>query len=892
MPENEIREKLIELLTTIFQFDTTVLDFGKYKILNYKKKEIEKFIKTDLVDEINQQLKLVGKEEREKLENELKELEQKLKEEFEEGWEKSKSYQEKKNQLKNFKSSENIEKNIFNHIFTFFSRYYDKGDFINQRKYGSDKKYLVPYNGEEVLLHWATDNEYYIKTTEMFTNYSFWISKLRVNFTVTKTEEEDGNVKSLNDKFFIVAIKNVFTFKKNQLDIYFEYRSLTTEETKEFSTKPNQDKMHKQNFEKIKEVLGNTGGTQVLFEDKNGKTPLRENLIKFTERNKSDYFIHKNLKGFLETELDFYIKNDVMNISDVQSLDASYFEKFALEIKVLKVICIKIIEFLSQIENFQKKLWEKKKFVQKTDYCITLDYIDEEYFPEILKNKEQLQEWAKLYNFDIKEEIKKLKTTQTKEKNKEFEILKQNPTLMIDTKFYDVEFKLKLVESIQISDEKINGLLINSENFQALNLLMEKYRGKIKCCYVDPPYNTGKDEFLYKDNYQHSSWLSLMDDRLRLGRELLEPKGNMFVSIADHEFHELRIIMNKIFQNDNFKSTFIWKNEGKTDNQFEVKKNHEYILCYGNSNKSSLGYVIDPNTPQNSNVWKGLVDQSSTKNHEKNPASEITLPIGFPCLEESLELEPTTILNSKLFYNEVSSQNHISRDMKKKYCIDSYPIRKDKLIVKNSILTSTCKLFSGWANANKIKDFIDKECKVLDDNGEQLSFFLTKEGVIKYKKITGENTRNVVSILEKFGTTEQMKMELERMGLVFSFPKPKSLIEYIVKLGGCKDGDYVCDFFAGSGTTGQSVISLNKKDKENRKYILVEMGKHFENVLKPRMQKIIFRDDWNKEIKKETNGSPKHIIKYHDVEQFDDTLENIEFSEKKIEGIKDYFVKL
>lgn len=178
----------------------------------------------------------------------------------------------------------------------------------------------------------------------------------------------------------------------------------------------------------------------------------------------------------------------------------------------------KIITFLAQLEDFQKKLWLKKKFVVGCDYCITLDRIPRTLYSEIIANDAQRKEWVRLFAID---EIKGDMMTEGYSEPLTEKFLEDNPFLVLDTKFFSAEFKHKLVGSMEKVDEECNGLLINSENFQALELLQDKYRETVRGMYYDPPYNTKSNEFIYKDSFRHSSWMSMMENRLALSSNLL-----------------------------------------------------------------------------------------------------------------------------------------------------------------------------------------------------------------------------------------------------------------------------------------------------------------------------------------------------------------------------------
>lgn len=587
---DDVKQKLIQLLTKIFQFENEDLNFGVYKILNYKKDEISQFIQKDLIEEISNELDLLSAEEKIILTRDLERIKKQLQDFGVPDYENNPKYQEKKEELENLTVSEEIEKEIYNHIYAFFSRYYDKGDFISKRRYGRNNKYTIPYNGEETLLYWANNDQYYIKTSEFLQKYSFRIPDLKVNFKIVEAEEEKGNVKSDENKFFIVLNDPVYSFEDKELNIYFKYRGLTKKEKKVFS-RPNQDKINNYNIEVIIETLGKDSQfKKILKKDENDKTVLEKHLIRYTARNTYDYFIHKDLKGFLDRELDFYIKNEILDLSDVTLLDKDHFHSYILEIKVIKNICLKIIDFLAQIENFQKKLWEKKKFVLETNYCITLDYIQEKHYPTILQNENQAGEWKTLFKFDINKEINKIKSSipNYSDEELEIEVLRQNPTLMIDTKFFNETFKIEILSEIDNLDQNVTGILINSDNFHALNLLLEKYRGKIKCCYIDPPYNAKSSEILYKNEFKHSSWLSLMENRVEVGKLFLNDTGIFVIAIDENEQEKLGLLLDNIFVDHNKTCVTIIHNPGGIQGD-NFSYTHEYAYFIFPSNGTFIG---------------------------------------------------------------------------------------------------------------------------------------------------------------------------------------------------------------------------------------------------------------------------------------------------------------
>jgi adenine-specific DNA-methyltransferase len=181
-------------------------------------------------------------------------------------------------------------------------------------------------------------------------------------------------------------------------------------------------------------------------------------------------------------------------------------------------------------------------------------------------------------------------------------------------------------------------VVINGENYHALQALEYTHAGKVDLIYIDPPYNTGNSDWKYNDKYidstdayRHSRWLSFMEKRLRIAKRMLKSTGILFLSIDDREHARLKMLCDQIFGPRNFVANFVWRTDGKTDNQATVKPNHEYILMYAaDATRMKIERVIDPNTSASSKLHTSEVRNSIVKNGPKNPVSAIELPIGFP----------------------------------------------------------------------------------------------------------------------------------------------------------------------------------------------------------------------------------------------------------------------
>ena len=432
----------------------------------------------------------------------------------------------------------------------------------------------------------SDSDQYYIKTSEYFRDYTFVLptSRKKVHFVLKDASTEQNNNRAANNmerRFALFVPENdepiVETTAEGELNIYFTYE-LMPKATK-------QDGLKEAAFEAIKSMVPEGYEELLTVKAPTAKAPnrtlLEKHLTDYTAKNTFDYFIHKDLGGFLRRELDFYIKNEVLHIDD---LDAQLINSQLTIVRAIKQVGEKIIRMLAQLENFQKKLWLKKKFVVQSDYCITLDRVPEKLYSEIIANEAQRKEWVRLFAID---EIKGDLTTEGYSEPLTIEFLTQNPFLVLDTAFFDAKFKHQLVKSMENIDEQTNGLLINSENFQALELLQEKFANRVKNIYADPPYNTSASEIMYKNSYKNSSWLSLMADRLQLGRNLLSSDGIQCTTIDDVEQSKLNILLEEIFEEQPETIAIRIKPSGRPiPNGFAIS--HEYGLFSKKDEKTAI----------------------------------------------------------------------------------------------------------------------------------------------------------------------------------------------------------------------------------------------------------------------------------------------------------------
>ena len=353
-----------------------------------------------------------------------------------------------------------------------------------------------------------------------------------------------------------------------------------------------------------------------------------------------------------------------------------------------------------------------------------------------------------------------------------------------------------------VNDSK--NIFIEGENLEVLKILQKSYAGKIKMIYIDPPYNTGND-FVYDDDFTeplqeylrrtgqvdeegkalttnkrsdgrfHSKWLSMMYPRLRLARNLLQDDGVIFVSIDDNEIHNLKCLLNEIFGEENYFGTIVWKKKTNGNNVGNIPPVHDFILCYGNiSNENSLlGFplsqeYIEKNYSNPDNDSRGDWTTSDLSANHEGPYFEIINP------------------NTGKGYLPPEGRYWVFNQKE-----------VEKRILDGRII------FGKTGKAGPIqKKFL----------GEKDSLRVKPESWWDNHGMNSDGTKEIADLVgPKF----------------FSHPKPSVLIKHLINIS-TKESDIVLDFFAGSGTTGHALASLNKEDKGNRRFILVQYPEEIE----------------------------------------------------------------
>ena len=873
-------DRLKGLLREMFQLDRGDLDFGIYRIMNLKAAEIAAFLDHDLLPQVKEALNLTSAESVASLEDELetaRESARKLG--IDPETDAPPAISELQRRLAEMRKDASAESDVYNYLASFFERYYAEGDFISQRRYASGGRsaYLIPYDGEEVKLYWANADQYYVKTTENYASYAFTVGtsrhERRVRLEVFAATTDRDNAKEIADRqrrFVPAPGDRMITEERGELVIRFEHRPLTDGEKQRWpgNGTTQQARINSTTCERVlsaadsawRHSLAQPAPTETDTE----RTLLAKHIERYTSRNSFDYFIHKDLGGFLRRELDVFVNVEVLNPHDLEQGDAPRLNRALARVRAVRHVGGKIIDLLAQLEDLQKNLWLKKKFVLDTDWCVTLDRIPEELLAEIAANEAQCDEWVHLFAID-KVDGNLMNGGFTWSDPPSVEFLKHNPHLVLDTRHFDRGFSERLLAALSDAgplEEQLNGILVHGENFQALNLLQEQYRGQVQSVYIDPPYNTDASAILYKNNYKDSSWLSLMGESMLLARDFLKDTGVLCAAIDDEEVSLLRMMLRTLFVRE-LGTVAVRSNPAGRKSRGQLSPAHEYALFYGNARatpgtleKTAQELSRYPHIDDEGRyAWNNLIRHGSGDRREDRPTMFYPIYVNdndgirvpdmewdsgkqeYSVLEHPRETEVTVWPTVEEDTNIIEKRWHRGPDRIAKPKSD-YRIRRR----------------SGGTHTS-----IDLDFKIRPDPDSMPRTWWED------KRYASANL-GAKSIKELFGDKR------------FDFAKAIGLVEDCLRASSCDANSVVLDYFAGSGTTGHAVVNLNRSDQGRRTYVLVEVGDHFDTVLLPRLKKVVYSPDW-KDGEPISRQGVSQLFKYIRLESYEDTLESLEMTQ-------------
>ena len=672
------------------------------------------------------------------------------------------------------KSYPKFRDELFDKLYSFFSRYFTESGsiYFNSTPFHNNIYEKVYTDEKDVILFWKTQMLYYVKTDRIFRSLEVESDGFKFYFDVSKLEYKKANEKRL----LIFELSKVHEDGTIVFDVSYSERGTKT----------------KQN-----EILKAIKRKGIVITEEQLERAFRI----FEKQSEVDFFINKNAKAFLQEQFKLWSYQYFWEGAKEWSADR------VNQLQILKDIAFKIIDFISQFEDELVKIWNKPKFVKNSNYVITLDRIADKKLVEKIKKHEnypkQVKEWEELG------------------------IDKDNLKAPIDTKYFK-GLEIEILSQFDDLDKSLDGWLIKSENYQALNTILPKFKEKVQTIYIDPPYNTENDEFIYKDKFKHSSWLSLLENRLSSAKFLMSKDGVIFISIDDHEQSKLTSLLMEIFGEENFVNQIIWQKKYSPQNDAKwLSDNHDFIACFARNKElwrptllarteeQDARYQNPDNDPRG--LWKssGLDVKTYSAEYDypiKTPSGRIVNPPKGRCWRCSKER-----------FNELVSDNRVWFGPKG----DSVP---------------------------SIKRFLSE----------------VKQGI----------TPLTIWTYEEVGHNQEATQELKNIGFVYSSPKPVRLLKKVIHIGS-KSDSIVLDFFAGSGTTAHAVMKLNHEDKGKRKFILVEMGDYFDTITLPRVKKIAYSFNWKDGKAQDANGGGG-FFKYYELEQYEEALANCKYEDSDL----------
>lgn len=459
--------------------------------------------------------------------------------------------------IKNLLEKEKLNHSIYTKLYNFFSSYLNETGtpFFYDTPMHKNIYAKVYTNSKDTSLFYKTQNLYYVKSDTLYhdaeitsqdSKYTFIFdtsnfipnadnakNKAIFKFTI----EENIRIYVLNDKESLKELPNVF--KQNSGDLSDEF------------IKSLKDKKIQLQEEEIKKILSS-----------------------YKRQNEIDFFIHKNARAFLQEQFNLWLCNYVLD--DITQWRQEKIE----ELNTLKKVAFTIIDYIADFEDELKAIWCKPKFAKKVEYVFSLDRIDSALLDSIINDegfKAQIKEWQELRLIDESFDIKNINDEKYK-------------FLPLDTKHFSKTTKYKILSSFKDIESTLNGELIKSDNFQALNTLLPKYQNKVDLIYIDPPFNTGSD-FEYKDKFQDSTWLTLMENRLELAKEFLSDRGSFYLHLDHNANYRGRELLNEVFGEENFRNEIVWHfrtYQGQVQDYFPRKHNLIYWYTKNNQTKDNF----------------------------------------------------------------------------------------------------------------------------------------------------------------------------------------------------------------------------------------------------------------------------------------------------------------
>ncbi|MCX8158609.1 MAG: site-specific DNA-methyltransferase, partial [Candidatus Diapherotrites archaeon] len=647
---------------------------------------------------------------------------------------------------------------LFEKLYSFFESFFSKNGcvyFVNTPAYKSiyEKVYT---DDKDVMLFWKTHMLYYVKTDRLFKSLQVEVDGFKFFFDVSELEHKKNNEKR----------ELIYSFKEKKEDGTIILKVLYSER----GTRT-----------KIEDILKHVNDRKLREET------LEKAFKIFESQREVDYFINKNAREFLRDQFDLWMYQYVFRE------ETKWSERRIKQLQALREIAYSVIEFIAQFENELVKIWNKPKFVLRSNYVISLDKIAQKNGWEVLKKltehkgwEEQIKEWMDLKLVEKKPDSIFESTLNGPKLKGEYRFLP------IDTKYFkDLEYEiLGLFDSL---DKELDGWLIKSENYQALNTILPKFKEKVQTIYIDPPFNKEQDaDYYYSVKYKDSTWATMLENRISLAKEFLKDSGSIFVRCDHNGNWIVRALMDEIFGRESFRNEIILQ-RGMQTRKAEKKLLNKTDSLFFYFKNLAKGYMI-------------ILEREKDHVLYFNETLKVLEKLISPTVFKEIEVKLKESLWMPFLSMPGEQKSKISREI---FGVTLFPpsgrhwaFSQENLdiAIKQGTARLVCKNCKKVITSeNEIEQGKCKNCKSQDFEGQIYSL---------YNQIN-DNWTDIPGY-------EQDS----------NFPTKNSeiLLKRVIE-STSNQGDIVMDFFLGSGTTCAVAHKLR------RKWIGIEMGEHFYTIV-------------------------------------------------------------
>ena len=730
---------------------------------------------------------------------------------------------------------DNFREELFDKLYTFFSRYFCESGSIYFRHLPAFAKIYerVYADGEDVALSWKTHMLYYVKSDVLVRSMPVELNEggppwktWRFHFDASQIERKRNNEK----REFVFAFSEVekTTGKGPILRLKVSYSE-------------------KGKKTKVDDILKQARKANLRVSEEN----LEQAFRVFRRQTEADYFINKDARGFLREQFDLWLRQYLFQ-------EETIFEQKRLnQLQFLQETAYDIIDFIAQFEDELRRAWEKPKFVRNVNYVVTLDKLPDKTLKKITEHKgakAQIKEWRAFGMVDDEFSMTDLFKGQ-KDLTDKNGANGARRFLPLDTKHFKT-LEVEILEALGNLDEVLDGELAHSENWQALNTLQRRYKEKVKCIYIDPPYNTNASSIAYMNNYKDSSWLSLMENRLTTSKPFLRQDGVICCAIDDEEAWRLLELLQRIFERE-LGTIPVRTNPAGRKSTGQFSPSHEYALFFGvkDAEPGSLLKTEKENERYQYVDERGRYDWASLIRSGSGDRREDRPKMFYPIYVK----DDDTIRIPKMEWNEEKREYRILEKPKSKE-IAIWPVRG--------------KIQKRWHRGWERVQSEPGEYRVCRDKSGGIDIdFRTRMDESAPPKTWWDKSEYASA---NYGAKAMKELFGEKP---FDFSKSIPLVEDCLRASGANEENAViADYFAGSGTTAHAIINLNREDNGKRKYALVEMGDYFHTVLLPRIKKVVYSKDW-KDGKPVSHEGSSHCLKYYTLEQYEETLKNARYKD-------------